>query len=121
MSVAKTVEEVRSVLGKASDDAMQTLEEATAKAVDRLSSEKKIKLMSYISGREVPKYALAYSVADGADMPFLACYADDELCLHNSVKGRGRHDVVEVIKAHINRLGGALAGIGGAVSGFLGG
>ena len=92
----------------------ESLDESTAKAVDRLSTADKIKLMSVIrSSADVPRYNLMYNVGDkdvGLDYDFLIKYADDGLCLNVSHKGRGRADIVAAIQANVQKARGALGG-----------
>lgn len=97
-----------------------TTEESTAKAIDRLSTDEKIKLMSVLfSKREVRQYALVFNVAEELKYKWLKQYADDSLALHCSHKGRARRDVVDAIKAVIeqSRIKGALGKAGDFLTG----
>lgn len=95
-----------------------TTEEATAKAIDRLSTADKIKLMSVLASRQdVARFALMYNVGESLKYKWLVQYADDSLCLLVSHKGRGRSDIVETIKAAIERTGAGkvLSKLGGFI------
>jgi hypothetical protein len=89
----------------------ESLDESTAKAIDRLSTPDKIKLLSVLSSRaDIARFALMYNVGESLKYKWLVQYADDSLSLMVSHKGRGRSDIVEAIKANVQKAAGALRG-----------
>ena len=96
-----------------------TTDEAVAKAIDRLSTAEKIKLMSHLSRSEVEPLLLAYSIGEELGYKWLVDYADNKLAVLVSVKGRGRISVENVAKGQVekSRLRGALDRVGGFITG----
>lgn len=74
-------------------------EESIAKAIERLSSADRIKMMSSLKkGADVHRFALMYSVAEELGLEWLGRTADNMLMLNVSLdKGRGRRDIVDVV------------------------
>lgn len=85
-----------------------TPQESIAKAIERLSSADRIKMMSSLKhSADVHRFALMYSVAEELNFKWLANTADNMLMLMVSLdKGRGRRDIVEVVKNPLSNFGG---------------
>lgn len=100
-------------------------QESIAKAIDRLSSVDRIKMMSVIpvggkEREEVDRLTLMYSVGEELDLDFLVNCADIRLMLFVSCqKGRGRHDVADVVKQPAMGQGGLIGGIKDKISSFI--
>jgi hypothetical protein len=95
-------------------------DESIAKAIDRLSTDEKIKLMSNIHDRkDVDRLILMYDVAETLGLPWLSKMADNKLCLYVSCdKGRGRMDVVNVARRP-QEGGGMFGGLREKISSFI--
>jgi len=87
-----------------------TPQESIAKAIERLSSADRIKMMSSLRrSSDVQRFALMYSVAEQLGLRWLESTADNMLMLLVSLdKGRGRRDIVEVVKNPLSDLGGGI-------------
>jgi len=87
-----------------------TPQESIAKAIERLSSADRIKMMSSLrNSSDVHRFALMYSVAEELKLKWLEKTADNMLMLMVSLdKGRGRKDIVEVVKNPLSDLGGGI-------------
>ena len=96
-----------------------TVDEAVAKGIDRLSTLDKIKLMSHLNRREVEPICLAFSVGEELDYGWLVAFANNKLGVLVSVKGRGRQSVENVAKGQAEKTGmrGALDRVGGFITG----
>ena len=77
-----------------------TPQESIAKAIEHLTSKERIKLMSSLKHEsDVMRFGLMYSVGEELNYGWLVNCADALLQLRVSLdKGRGRRDVVEVVK-----------------------
>ena len=95
-----------------------TPQESIAKAIERLSSADRIKMMSSLRrNSDVNRFALMYSVAEELHLAWLEKTADNMLMLMVSLdKGRGRKDIVEVVK---NPLGGLAGGLKDKIKSFI--
>lgn len=93
-------------------------EESVAKAIERLSTEDKIKMMANLkSGKDVQRFTLMYNVGGQLGLEWMTETADNMLMLTVSLdKGRGRKDVVEVVKQPAVSLG---EGITGKIKSFI--
>jgi hypothetical protein len=94
------------------DEKLKTLgipnpQESVAKAIDRLSSNERIKMMSNLKhSSDVQKYGLMYSVGEEVGYKWLINLADTMLMLNVSLdKGRGRKDIVEIVRQPLSSLG----------------
>lgn len=99
----------------AEDDKLKELgiftpQESIAKAIERLSSADRIKMMSSLKKQQdVHRFALMYSVAEELKLKWLEHTADNMLMLMVSLdKGRGRKDIVEVVKNPLGSFGEGL-------------
>lgn len=79
---------------------IHTPQESVAKAIDRLSSVDRIKLLSVLKKKsDVAKFTLMYSIGEQFNYKWLQDIADYQLQLNVSLdKGRGRKDMVKVIQ-----------------------
>jgi len=87
-----------------------TPQESIAKAIERLSSADRIKMMSSLRhSSDVHRFALMYSVAEQLGLTWLESTANNMLMLMVSLdKGRGRKDIVEVVKNPLGSFGEGL-------------
>ena len=83
---------------------------SVAKAIDRLSTSDRIKMMSSLKSRlEVRQLSMMYSFAEELGWGWLSAVADNMLQLYVSCdKGRGRKDIVTVVKQPAIPSGGGI-------------
>jgi len=99
-------------------------EEAVAKAIDRLSTVDKIKLMGYLhSPKNVYQVGAMYSVGSkehGLNYGWLIEFADNLLALNCTIKGRRANAVSDVAKGHLEaQRSGVFSGVSDRVKSFI--
>ncbi|RLG01273.1 MAG: hypothetical protein DRN49_01640 [Thaumarchaeota archaeon] len=72
---------------------------AVAKAVQKLTEDEAIEMLSHIKERDIPRLALLLSIAEDFKLDWLKCYVYHELKLSCSIKGRRAEQIVKVAKA----------------------